>query len=321
MTKLIKREYNYSDVYLIPKKCIVGSRSECDTSVKFGGRTFEVPVIAANMPAVVNRETCKFFAENNWFYIMHRFENVNQIEFIDYMRSNNYFTSISIGVNDDTYKQLKLIKDAGLEKELHYATLDIAFASGPKTENMIKYFKDNFPNTFLIAGNYNTVDILHDLENLGVDATKCGIAGGKSCITRYKTKFYRPMVSCLLECCSVANKPVIADGGIEHHGDFALAISCGASMVMAGSIFSGYDQSNSEKIEVDGVIKCSYYGSASEHNKKSYTRVEGKKIYMDYKGDMNKLLKEIKEDLQSSISYAGGKDLSALLTCDKICVN
>lgn len=88
-----------------------------------------------------------------------------------------------------------------------------------------------------------------------------------------------------------------------------------------GSIFSGYDQSNSEKIEVNGVIKCAYYGSASEHNKKSYTRVEGKKIFLDYKGDMKNLLQEIKEDLQSSISYAGGKDLNALPNCKMISVN
>lgn len=174
----ITREYNYSDVYLVPNKCIVNSRSECDTSVTLGKYKFDVPVIAANMPAVVNQDTCKYFAENNWFYIMPRF-SVDQISFIDFMRSNGHFTSISIGVNDDTYKQLKLIKEAGLEKELSFATLDIAFSSGPKTEKMIKYFKDNFPNTFLIVGNYNTVEVLNDIENLGADATKCGIAGRK----------------------------------------------------------------------------------------------------------------------------------------------
>lgn len=320
MDVTIKREYNYSDVYLVPNKCIVNSRSECNTNIVFGKRKFKVPVVAANMPAVVNQETCKFFAENDWFYIMHRF-GVDQIKFIDFMKSNNLFTSISLGVNDDTYNQLKSIKEAGLEKELDYACLDVAFASGPKSEKMVKFFKDNFPNTFLIVGNYNTPEHLIDIESWGADASKCGIAGGKSCITRYKTKFYRPMATCIMDCCAVANKPVIADGGIEHHGDFALAIACGATMVMAGSIFSGYDQSNSEKIEVNGVIKCSYYGSASEHNKNSYTRVEGKKIYLDYKGDMKKLLVEIQEDLQSSISYAGGKDLSALLNCKMVAIN
>jgi len=35
---------------------------------------------------------------------------------------------------------------------------------------------------------------------------------------------------------------------------------------------------------------------------------------------MSRLLVELKEDLQSSISYAGGKDLSALKSCQKILV-
>jgi GMP reductase len=42
---------------------------------------------------------------------------------------------------------------------------------------------------------------------------------------------------------------------------------------------------------------------------------------MDYKGDMNNLLIELQEDLRSSISYAGGTDLSALLTCEMIAIN
>ena len=315
----IKREYNYSDVYLVPNKCIVGSRSECDTSVIFGGRKFKVPVVAANMPAVVNKETCKFFADNGWYYVMHRF-GVNQIEFIDYMRSNGHFTSISIGVNEDTYKQLIDIKAAGLEKELHYATLDIAYAYSPKAEKMTKYFKNNFPNTFLTVGNYNTPEACVAIEGWGADATKAGIGAGKSCITRLKTKVYRGMVSCGIDIAQVARKPLVLDGGIEHHGDFAIGLAIGADIVMAGSLFNSYDQSSSEKIEIDGHMKCVYYGSASEHNKKTYSRVEGKKILMDYKGDMTHLLKEIQEDLQSAISYAGGKDISALRSCKLITV-
>ena len=41
----IKNDYNivfdYEDIQLIPAKCIVDSRSECDTSITFGGRTFK----------------------------------------------------------------------------------------------------------------------------------------------------------------------------------------------------------------------------------------------------------------------------------------
>ena len=40
--------------------------------------------------------------------------------------------------------------------------------------------------------------------------------------------------------------------------------------------------------------------------------VVGKKILVEYKGSMGRVLLELKEDLQSSISYAGGKDIAAL---------
>jgi GMP reductase len=92
-------------------------------------------------------------------------------------------------------------------------------------------------------------------------------------------------------------------------------------MVMAGSLFTGYDQSASEIIEIDGHKKAVYFGSASEHNKGKYNHVEGKKLLLDYKGDMNNLLVELQEDLRSSISYAGGKDISALLTCEMVSIN
>jgi GMP reductase len=315
----ICREYNYDEVFLVPRKCIVNSRSECDTKTTLGKGTFEVPIVCANMPAVVDKFTCKFFALRNWFYIMHRF-GIDQIDFINFMKEANLFTSISIGVNDDSYHQLKDINDAGLSNCLDYITLDIAHCHSQKAERMTKYIKDKFPDTFLIVGNYNTVDALLDIESWGADATKCGIAGGRSCITRYKTSFYRPMVSCLSECSEAAKRPIIADGGIEHHGQFALAIACGATMVMSGSLFSGYEQSASKKINIDGITKCIYYGSASEFNKQSYTRIEGKKVLIDFKGSMENLLVEIKEDLQSAISYSGGRNLSSLQSCKMISI-
>ncbi|MCB6946173.1 GMP reductase, partial [[Eubacterium] rectale] len=35
--------FDYEDIQLIPEKCIVNSRSECDTSVELGGRKFRLP--------------------------------------------------------------------------------------------------------------------------------------------------------------------------------------------------------------------------------------------------------------------------------------
>ncbi|AUH50549.1 GMP reductase [Chromobacterium sp. ATCC 53434] len=306
---MIKTELNYGDVYLVPKKTVVDSRKACDTSVQFGPRRFAMPVYPSNMKSVVSAEGCEFFARQGWFYTMHRF-NVDAVAFTRDMQDKGLFASISVGVNDDTYEQLDALKAAGLTPE--YMTLDVANAWCVKAERMIKHIKQHFPNTFLIGGNVATAEAALDLESWGCDAIKAGIAGGRVCITKNKTGFHRPMISTVRDCVAAVKVPVIADGGIVEHGDIAKALVCGAAMVMAGSLFAGYDESAGDIVEISGKHYKEYFGSASQFNKGAYVNVEGKKILVEYKGSIGKLLRELQEDLQSSVSYAGGADLAAL---------
>ncbi len=63
-----------------------------------------------------------------------------------------------------------------------------------------------------------------------------------------------------------------------------------------------------------------YFGSASEFQKGEKKNVEGKKMYVEYKGPLRHTLKEMEQDLQSSISYAGGDRLDAIRTVDYVMV-
>ena len=322
---IVAREYNYQDVYLRPRHTTVNSRKECDTSVVLGKHTFVMPVYAANMKSVVNAETCEFMARRGWFYTLHRF-NVDPVEFVRYMQGEGLIAAISIGVNQDTISQLQQLQLAGLTPE--FMTLDVANAWCPKAEKMIKYVKEHF-TTFLIVGNIASREAARAVHSWGADALKAGIAGGKVCITKNKTGFHRPMVSTILDCATytrAAGIPLIADGGIVEHGDIAKAFACGANLVMAGSLFAGYDQSAGEVIEItmDGRSPRAYkeyYGSASQYNKGEYKNVEGKKILIDYRGNMERLLLELQEDLQSSISYVGGTQVGDLINAELICIN
>ena len=58
-------EFGYKDINLIPKRCVVSSREECDTSVVFGPRKFAMPVLPANMKSVVDENTCEFLTRKN----------------------------------------------------------------------------------------------------------------------------------------------------------------------------------------------------------------------------------------------------------------
>ena len=83
-------------------------------------------------------------------------------------------------------------------------------------------------------------------------------------------------------------------------------------MVMVGSLFAGHEQSPGATVEVDGRRYKEYSGSASDFNKGEYEHVEGKRILEPFKGRLEDTLREMHEDLQSSISYAGGRVLAEL---------
>jgi GMP reductase len=138
-----------------------------------------------------------------------------------------------------------------------------------------------------------------------------GIGPGKVCITKMKTGFGTGgwQLSALKWCARVATKPIIADGGIREHGDIAKSIRFGATMVMIGSMLAGHEESPGQTVEVDGKLYKEYYGSASDFNKGEYKHVEGKRILEPIKGKLADTLREMEEDVQSSISYAGGKKL------------
>ena len=312
--------FDYEDIQLVPAKSIVNSRSECDTSVSFGGRKFKLPVVPANMQTIIDEKIAIYLAENNYFYIMHRFEPEKRISFIKDMNSRGLYASISVGVKEGEYQFIQQVADEQLSPE--YITIDIAHGHSDAVVKMIKHIKQYLPNSFVIAGNVGTPEAVRELENAGADATKVGIGPGKVCITKIKTGFGTGgwQLAALRWCAKAASKPVIADGGIRTHGDIAKSVRFGAKMVMIGSLFAGHEESPGETYEQDGKRFKEYFGSASEFQKGEKRNVEGKKMFVAYKGSLQDTLTEMEQDLQSSISYAGGNKLDAIRYVDYVIV-
>ncbi|MGO2108942.1 MAG: GMP reductase, partial [Staphylococcus equorum] len=115
--------FDYEDIQLIPNKCIVDSRSECDTTVKFGSRNFKLPVVPANMQTVMNEELAEWFAENNYFYIMHRFDEEARIPFTKKMQDKGWFASISVGVKEREFGFVEKLAAENIIPD--YITIDI----------------------------------------------------------------------------------------------------------------------------------------------------------------------------------------------------
>ena len=300
--------FDYDNVLLLPRKCRVESRSECDPRAQFGPHTFNLPVVPANMKTVVDEPITEWLATNGYFYVMHRFD-VDNVAFARRMREKGLMVSVSSGVKPADYAVIDRLAADGVGAD--YITIDIAHGHADSVQKMIEYIKKKLPQAFVIAGNVATPEAVIDLENWGADATKVGVGPGKVCITKLKTGFGTGgwQLSALKWCARVATKPIIADGGIRDHGDIAKSIRFGASMVMIGSLFAGHEESPGATVEVDGKLFKEYYGSASDFNKGEYKHVEGKRILEPIKGKLADTLREMREDVQSSISYAGGTKL------------
>jgi GMP reductase len=312
--------FDYEDIQLIPNKCIIQSRAEADTTVTLGSHTFKIPVVPANMQTIIDEEVAEKLACGGYFYIMHRFDEASRLPFVKKMHAQGLISSISVGVKHYEYDFVQQLAEEDAVPD--YITIDIAHGHSDSVIKMIKHIKQYLPTTFVIAGNVGTPEAIRELENAGADATKVGIGPGKVCITKLKTGFGTGgwQLSALRWCAKAATKPVIADGGIRTHGDIAKSIRFGATMVMVGSLLAAHEESPGQTIERDGILYKEYFGSASEYQKGEHKNVEGKKILLPHKGHLRDTLVEMQEDLQSAISYAGGRDINALTKVDYVIV-
>jgi GMP reductase len=329
MSKYLK----YSDVNLVPNFSIVRSRSDCDVSKEIGGKKFKLPVIPSNMKSVIDVRHCKWMSDNDYFYIMHRFD-VDIQKFIEEANEENWKTvSISLGVKGADKDIIKRIRNS--KSRVDYITIDIAHGHCESMKEMIEICKSSLENVCIIAGNVAKPEAVADLSAWGADYVKVGIGQGSPCTTKDKTGFTIPMFTCVESCSKVLfdkddgfmfsnaslkddyklpeKVKIIADGGVCCNGDAAKALVAGADLVMAGGLFACCSDSPSHSIEIDGMLHKAYYGSASFENKKTRTHVEGALRNIPSCGmNFKTKLIEIDEDLKSAVSYSGGKNLLSL---------
>ena len=315
----------YEDVCLLPNYSEVYSRVDCSTETTLCDKKFKLPIIPSNMKSVIDMHLARWMSENDYFYIMHRFEN-SLHEVVSQMNDENWNTiSASMGVQMKDKKDVVAISKQ--KQRVDFITIDIAHGHCERMKIAIECIKKFLPNTKIIAGNVATDQAVRDLSDWGADVVKVGIGQGSPCTTKDKTGFTMPMFSCTQKCSGLYSGdfvegsekkiPIIADGGIKCNGDIAKAIVAGANMVMAGGLFAACTDSPAVTSTINDVQHKAYFGSASAENKGHNNNVEGKLTNiscnnMTYEQKLN----EITQDLQSSISYAGGNNLESLQNVD-----
>ena len=315
------KHLKYSDISLVPNYSECHSRSDCSTSVDIGDKKYKLPIIPANMKSVMDMRLAKWMSQNDYFYIMHRFDRKLSDD-VGLANSEDWKTiSFSTGVKmSDKIEVMNISKNPALR--LDFLTIDIAHGHCERMRIAIECVKKYLPDTKIIAGNVATPEAVKTLSDWGADIVKVGIGQGSPCTTKDKTGFTMPMFTCVKQCSQVfagsfgdesSAVPIIADGGIKCNGDIAKAIVAGAKLVMAGGMFASCTDSPAIPTTINGVQHKAYFGSASAENKGHTNHVEGKLNHvatstMSYE----EKLFEIQQDLQSSISYGGGQDLNVL---------
>ena len=113
----------------------------------------------------------------------------------------------------------------------------------------------------------------------------------------------------------------MSDGGCTMPGDFGKAFGGGADFVMAGGMFSGYDESGGDLIEnpKTGKKYKQFYGMSSEVAMKkhsggvaNYRASEGKCVLVPYKGAVCDCLMTLLGGIRSTCTYVGAKKLKEL---------
>jgi len=314
--------YTYSDVLIKPKYSEVTSRNDVDLSTKLGNIHLNLPIITANMKTVTGPNMAIEANLNGAMGILHRFNTIEQnVEDFKTVREKLEYSNnigVSIGIKDEDKRRFEELYDQGAQ----IFTIDIAHGHHIHMKNMLKWIQNEIfrwdkagrGNITLIAGNIATGDAYYDLAEWGADVIKVGIGPGHACQTRKRTGCGVPQLGALEDIhkqrMGMVNGPaIIADGGIKHVGDIAKALKY-ADVVMMGSFFAGCSETPGNVFRnEEGDFYKVYGGSASGENKGKNSFIEGITTTTKFKGKSKYLFKEIKEGLQSALSYTGSNNL------------
>ena len=154
------------------------------------------------------------------------------------------------------------------------------------------------------------------LAEAGADFVKVGIGGGSICITREQKGIGRGQATALIEVAKARDEyfektgvyvPICSDGGIVHDYHMTLALAMGADFIMLGRYFSRFDESPTNKVNINGSYMKEYWGEGSNRarNWQRYDLGGDKKLSFE-------------EGVDSYVPYAGSLKDNVTLSLAKV---
>lgn len=315
----MREYYTFDDVLIRPAYSEIESRGDIFTSVDFLGWNLDIPILSANMDYITGPTMALKMMDAGGLGILHRFADWDQ-QFIDiqtvYSLGGSVAFSVGTRSTDRSLERVKLVNDACYAASNKIVCVDVAHGHHGKVIDLVARIKHTFPTWSVIAGNVATADGAVDLVQAGADAIKVGIGPGSVCTTRVVTGVGVPQLSAIIETYEAVraySKPIIADGGIRSAGDIVKALAAGADVVMLGSLLAGTDETPGEVIDTGRGKRVKRYQGQSIFgtNDALYTR-EGISGFVDYKGPVAEVLKQLMGGVRSGMSYVGAGNLADL---------
>ena len=208
---------------------------------------------------------------------------------------------VGAGVNTRDYEErIPALVEAGAD----VLCLDSSEGYSQWQSDTIKWVRDRYGDTVKIgAGNVVDGEGFRFLADAGADFVKIGIGGGSICITREQKGIGRGQASAVMDVAKERDKyfeetgiyvPICSDGGIVYDYHMTLALAMGADFLMLGRYFARFDESPTNKLNINGSYVKEYWGEGS-------SRARNWQRY-DLGGDPRM---KFEEGVDSYVPYAG----------------
>ena len=166
------------------------------------------------------------------------------------------------------------------------------------------------------AGNVVDREGFRFLAEAGADFIKVGIGGGSICITREQKGIGRGQATAVIEVAKARDEyfketgiyvPICSDGGIVQDYHMTLALAMGSDFIMLGRYFARFDESPTNKVNINGNYMKEYWGegSARARNWQRYDLGGDKKLSFE-------------EGVDSYVPYAGSLKDNVGLSLSKV---
>lgn len=221
---------------------------------------------------------------------------------------------VGAGINTRDYaERVPLLIEAGAD----VLCIDSSEGFSEWQKRTIEWIRANYGEDVKVgAGNVVDAEGFRFLADCGADFIKVGIGGGSICITRETKGIGRGQATALIDVCRARDEyyeetgvyvPVCSDGGIVYDYHMTLALAMGADFMMLGRYFARFDESPTERVNVNGQYMKEYWGegSARARNWQRYDMGGDKKLSFE-------------EGVDSYVPYAGSLKDNLGLTLSKV---